>query len=72
MKGRGKKGSFHTGKTGHFTFVTVWCRRTDVRSRDYQNFSNAWITKFSYPWCSAAGGARKLRLKFVIKRFFYF
>ena len=28
-------------------------RRADVRSRDYQNFSDAQVTKFSYPWCSA-------------------
>ena len=27
-------------------------RRKGVRSRDNQNFSHAWITKFSYPWCS--------------------
>ena len=26
----------------------------DVRSRDNQNFSDVQITKFSYPWCSAA------------------
>ena len=26
--------------------------RKGVRSRDNQNFSHAWITKFSYPWCS--------------------
>ena len=44
-------------KTDHFTLVTVWCGRKDgcmdgrkgVRSRDNQNFSHAWITKFSYP-----------------------
>ena len=47
-------------KTDHFTLVTVWCGRKDgcmdgrkgVRSRDNQNFSHAWITKFSYPGCS--------------------
>ena len=60
MKGTGKKDSFHTSKTGHFTFVTV---PTDGRAVTwYQNFSNTRITKFSYPWYSAAGGARELRL----------
>ena len=33
----------------------LWCGRTgnraDVRSRDYQNFLDAWVTKFFYPWC---------------------
>ena len=28
--------------------------RSDVRSRDYQNFSDEYVTKFSDPWCSAA------------------
>ena len=28
--------------------------RAGVWSRDYQNFSDAQVTKFSYPWCSAA------------------
>ena len=40
------------------TFVSPWHAsvRTNghVRSRDNQNFSKAWMTKFSYPWCSAA------------------
>ena len=31
--------------------------RADVRSRDYQNFSDTEVTKFSYPWCSAARAA---------------
>ena len=41
-----------------FTLVCLWWGRMDgraaVRSRDYQNFSDAQVTKFSYPWCSAA------------------
>ena len=33
----------------------VWTDgRSGVRSRDYQNFSDGYITKFSYPWCSAS------------------
>ena len=31
------------------TMVSLWCGRTGVQSRDYQNFLDAWITKFSYP-----------------------
>ena len=27
-------------------------RAVGVRSRDYQIFSDGWITSFSYPWCS--------------------
>ena len=27
---------------------------TDVRWRQNQNFSDEWVTKFAYPWCSAS------------------
>ena len=41
-----------------FTLVCLWWGRMvgrgGVRSRDYQNFSDAQVTKFSYPRCSAA------------------
>ena len=36
--------------------------RADVRSRVYQNFSDAQVTKFSYPWCSAARVSLALEL----------
>ena len=39
-------------------------RRAGVRSRDYCNFSDGQITKFSYPWCSAAGASRARELRF--------
>ena len=37
-----------------------------VRSRDFQNFSDALLTKFSYPWCSVERTlcARELRYDF--------
>ena len=37
-----------------------------VRSRDFQNFSDALLTKFSYPWCSVERAlcARELRYDF--------
>ena len=41
-----------------FTLVYLWwgrmVGRAGVRSRDYQNFLDAQVTKFSYPRCSAA------------------
>ena len=33
--------------------------RSGVRSRDYQIFSDGYITSFSYPWCSTARAARE-------------
>ena len=37
-------------------------RSLGVRSRDYQIFSDGYITSFSYPWCSAGSlRARELR-----------
>ena len=45
-------------KKYHFTLVILWCRQMGrpmgVQSHDYQYFLDAWITQFSYPWCSAA------------------
>ena len=38
-------------RPSHFTLVILLCGRTGVWSGDYQNFSDAWITKFS---CLAA------------------
>ena len=32
----------------YFTLVCLWCGRTGLRSRDYQIFSDRWITTFSY------------------------
>ena len=36
------------GDDPHFKLFTLWCGRTGVQTRGYQNFSDAWITKFSY------------------------
>ena len=41
--------------TFHIGFPVV---RMGVRSRDYHNFLDAQITKFSYPWCSAESASR--------------
>ena len=50
----------------HFTLVILWCRQMGgpmgVWSHDYQNFLDAWITKFSYPWCSAAHACKSSAL----------
>ena len=65
----------HTCQLSYFTLVCLWCGRTvsraggrsvDVRSRDYQIFSDGQITSFFYPWCSAGAlRAQKLRLNDV-------
>ena len=39
-------------------------RPMGVQSHDYQNFSDAWINKFSYHWCSAAHASRVQELCF--------
>ena len=33
--------------------------RTDVRWRQNQNFSDQWVTKFAYPWCSASSAIKQ-------------
>ena len=59
-------------KKYHFTLFILWCRQmgrpTGVRSHDYQNFSDAWIAKFSYLWCFAAhvSCVQELRFKCCI------
>ena len=35
-----------------------------VRSRDFQNFSDALLTKFSYPWCSVERALRARELRY--------
>ena len=43
-------------------------RSVGVRSRDYQIFSDGYMTSFSYPWCSAGAlRARELRYKLLDK-----
>ena len=34
-------------------------RRTDIRWRQNQNFSDQQVTKFAYPWCSASSANNK-------------
>ena len=38
--------------------------RADVWSLDYKNFMGAWVTTFSYPWCSAARTSRARELRY--------
>ena len=35
-----------------------------VGSRDFQNFSDALLTKFSYPWCSVERALRARELRY--------
>ena len=43
--------------------------RTDVRPRDHQNFSDAQITKFSYPRCSAENARAPLKIRHLLGLF---
>ena len=49
-------------KKGHFTLVTLWCGGRAHGHVNTKIFSDAWITKFSYPWCSAARARAPLSL----------
>ena len=53
-------------KKGHFTLVTLWCGGRAHGHVNNKIFSDAWITKFSYPWCSAARARAPLSLNLLV------
>ena len=54
------------------TYVHTWVdERTDGRFWRNQNFLDAWINKFHYPWCSATRVYKTLIIKKSIKSFLH-
>ena len=62
----------HNSWTSYFTLVCLWCgwtaRQVGRTSRDYQNFSDRQITKFSCPWCSASRAWSSAKKKILAKK----